>query len=84
MSNDIFNYLPVIEGEYNRELGRYAYPIGNDGRMLIMEGSHVVKTIRRLQEGKTHVTADPIYTMSRYEAAWLLNNAERIIGEVGE
>lgn len=74
-------YSGVVYGRYNSRTGDYEFRY-DDNHVTMMDGKRVACTLKRLQEGHSYVTADPLYSLTREEAAYLLANADRILKEV--
>lgn len=74
-------YSAVVYGSYNSRTGNYEFRY-DDNHITSVSGKKVVRTLKRLQEGHSYVTADAMLEMNRDEAAYLLANADRILKEV--
>jgi len=75
-------YAAVIYGSYNTKTECYELRLDSSDRITFIPAKHVARVVNRLKDGYTHITADPVFGLTRDEAGYLLSNADSIMKEI--
>jgi len=71
-------YAAVIHGHYNPRGEEYVWQYDHNHGTFV-NAKKVARTVQRLKDGHNHITADPVHGLTRYEAGYLLANANEIL-----
>jgi len=71
-------YTAVINGSYNPRTECFEWRY-DENHTTFVSAKVLARTVQRLKDGYDHVTADPRFGLTRYEAGYLFANADKLL-----